>query len=70
MKKLKKSYYDRENRLGAFMSIEQEYTYYNEVLERVIRNPRYYLNHLEELDVFEVSFIDYKRPAGRKKKPL
>jgi hypothetical protein len=56
-----KSYYDRETRLGYFMTIEQEYAYYNEVLERVINNPRKYLDALDDgsLSEFMVSFINY-----------
>lgn len=63
-----KSELDRADKLNEFMTIEEEYAYYNEVLERVINNPRWYLNHLEELSVFKVSFIQYsyKKKKGGK----
>lgn len=60
MKKLKKSYYDKENDLRWFMTLEEQKNFYKENLERVIKNPRYYLDHLEELDVYLVSFINYQ----------
>jgi len=57
---MKKSHYDIENRLFMFMTPEEEHAYYDEVLERVIRNPRFYLDNLDELSSFRVSFIGYK----------
>lgn len=59
--------YERSANLSDFMTLEEEYNYYNEVLERVIRNPRFYLDNLDELDVFFVSFINYhrKRPKNQ-----
>jgi hypothetical protein len=56
---IQKSEYDRENYLWHFMTIEEQREYYDEVLTRVINNPRFYLDNLEELDVFKVSFIKY-----------
>jgi hypothetical protein len=58
------------------MSIEEEKSFYDEVLERVILNPRFYLDHLDNkgLWVFRVSFLDYKGKRRVKKgletKPL
>lgn len=48
-----------ENKLWEFMPSEEEHAYYEEVLRRVIHNPRYYLDNLDELSVFRVSFIYY-----------
>lgn len=61
-----KSFFDKEERLWFFMTPEEEREFHNEVLERVIRNPRYYLdriNHISgttSLDVYRVSFYNYK----------
>lgn len=58
------------------MSDEEERAFYDEVLERVIRNPRFYLDHLDNrgLWVFRVSFLDYRSKRrvkkGLKPKPL
>lgn len=49
-----------ENKLWLFMTREEEEEYYNEVLDRVIANPRFYLDNLDELSVFRVSFKKYK----------
>lgn len=54
------SNYDNENRLWYFMTAEEEHAYYNEVLDRVIANPRYYLDNLDTLFTFRVSFRKYK----------
>lgn len=51
--------YDIENKLWLFMSYDEEQAYYEEVLQRVINNPRFYLDHLDELSVFRCSFIHY-----------
>ena len=37
----------------------EEKKYYLEVLEKVIANPRLYLDNLDNLQTFYVSFIDY-----------
>ena len=37
---------------------ELEKEYYYEVLDRVIANPRFYLDNLDKLDVFRVSFLN------------
>ena len=55
------------------MTPEQERVYYDTILEKVIENPRYYLDNLELLDSFRVSFINYSskrriKPKPRKKK--
>ena len=34
-----------------------EKQFYNEVLDRVIANPRFYLDNLDKLDVFYVTFL-------------
>jgi hypothetical protein len=51
------------------MSDEEERDFYFEVLDRVIRNPRFYLDHLDNrgLWVFRVSFLDYKTKRKVKK---
>ena len=41
------------------MDREEEERYYNEILERMIRNPRFYLDNLEDLYLFRVSFRYY-----------
>lgn len=47
------------NTLLRVMSKEEELAYYNEVLDRVLANPRYYLDNLDVLDEFRVSFLHY-----------
>lgn len=42
--------------LCGFTTVE-EHKYYDEVLLRVINNPRFYLDNLDKLDVFDVSFL-------------
>jgi hypothetical protein len=42
-----------------FMTLEQEKQYFNDVCDRIIKNPRFYLDNLESLSVFRVSFLDY-----------
>lgn len=59
--------YDFENKLWMFMPDSEERCYYEEVLNRIIKNPRYYLNNLDRLHTFRVSFINY---SYKKKKPL
>jgi hypothetical protein len=41
------------------MTPEQERAYYDNVLARICCNPRYYLDNLENMDVFRVSFLNY-----------
>lgn len=55
----KASSYDKECLLGYFMSLDEERLYYEEVLQRVINNPRFYLDNLDDLEVFYCSFINY-----------
>lgn len=52
--------YDKENKLAEFMPIDEEHTFFNEVCDRIIANPRFYLDHLDELSEFKCSFIRYK----------
>lgn len=59
--------YDMENKLWLFMSKDEERAYFNEVCDRIINNPRFYLDNLDDLSVFRCSFISY---APEKKKPL
>lgn len=42
--------------LAEAKRLEKEYYY--EVLDRVIANPRFYLDNLDKLDVFWVSFLN------------
>jgi hypothetical protein len=60
-----RSSYEKENRLWLFMTTEEQREYYNEVLDRVIANPRKYLDNLEYLDVFRVAFINYTSSDNR-----
>lgn len=39
----------------------EESEFYEEILDRIIHNPRFYLNNLDDLEVFKFSFIYYKR---------
>ena len=55
-----KSWYDCENKLWLFMDAEEERRYLDEVYMRVIRNPRFYLDNLDKLDVFRTRFIRYE----------
>lgn len=50
------------------MSKEQERVYYDNVLEKVINNPRYYLDNLDKIDTFRVSFLDYSGRYFKNKK--
>lgn len=43
------------------ISYEEELEFYDEILERVIKDPRYYLQNLEDLEVFRFSFIEFKK---------
>lgn len=54
---------DSNNKLWMFMSIDEERAYFSEVCDRIISNPRFYLDHLEELSVFRVSWFKYKAEA-------
>jgi hypothetical protein len=49
---MRMSDYDRENRLWVFMTEEEEKEYFFDVCDRVISNPRYYLDNLDDLFVF------------------
>jgi hypothetical protein len=49
---MRRSEYDKENRLGKFMTEEEEKKYFIEVCERIIANPRFYLDNLDDLHVF------------------
>ena len=40
--------------LGYYMTPEEEEQYFFEVCDRIIRNPRFYLDHLDELSVFRI----------------
>lgn len=42
-----------------------ERQFYSEVLSRVHQNPRFYLDNLDKLDVFNVSFINYNYKKRR-----
>ena len=48
-----------ESKLWMFMTREEEEAYYYETLDRIIANPRLYLDNLEYLKTFRVSFIQY-----------
>ena len=52
--------YNRENKLSEFMTIEEEHAFFYEVCDRIIANPRFYLDNLDGLSVFKCSFINYK----------
>ena len=54
------------------MSAEQERAYYESVLQRVYCNPKHYLENLEQMWVFRVSFLDYhdKRRFKVKKRSI
>jgi len=50
-----------ENRLRELgWSLEDEKLWYAELLERIRRRPRFYLDNLSEFEVFRVSFINYR----------
>lgn len=51
--------YDKENRLWTFMTPKEEREYYKKTLQNIIDNPRWYLDHFDELIPFRVSFIHY-----------
>lgn len=55
-----KSELDTNNKLWMFMDINEEHCYFDEVCTRIINNPRFYLDNLNELNVFRVSWIKYK----------
>jgi hypothetical protein len=57
---MKRSDYDKENRLWMFMDAEEEKEYVEECYERVIDNPRFYLDNLERLDMFRTRYKRYK----------
>jgi hypothetical protein len=56
---------DMESKLYMFMSKDEEREYFNNVCDRVINNPRYYLDNLETLNVFRVSFNTYKKEKSK-----
>lgn len=47
-------------KLRDFMTLEQERIYYAETLARVINNPRFYLDNLDDLDVYYTSIHNYQ----------
>ena len=51
------------------MTADQERAYYTQILNKVIDNPRFYLDNLERLDVFRVSFLNYTLKRRIKPKP-
>lgn len=51
---------DIESRLYKFMTPAEEAAYFHDVCELIINNPRYYLDNLETLNVFRVSWMRYK----------
>jgi len=59
---------DIESRLWMFMSKEEEKAYYYKVCGQILHNTRYYLDNLESLNTFTVSFINYGKKKGRKRK--
>jgi hypothetical protein len=54
---------DKENRLWLFMDVKEEHEYFDEVCERIIRNPRFYLDNLDYLHTFRVGWIPYKKES-------
>jgi len=54
-KKTTRSY----NCLRDVMTAEQERAFYDNILQRVFCYPRYYLDNLDYLDTFRVSFLEY-----------
>jgi hypothetical protein len=53
------------------MTAEQERAYYDNILARIYCNPRHYLDQLDYLDVFRVSFLNYsetRRVKAKKRK--
>ena len=64
----RRSHYDYENRLWLFMTREEEVEFFNEVCERIIRNPRRYLDDLNNFSVFRVSFNNYHPRVKKKEK--
>lgn len=53
-----------ENReLTQDMTLEEQKLFYYETLDRVINNPRFYLDHLEDnvLVIYKCSFLDYSK---------
>ena len=69
---MKASNLDIENKLWLFMDKEDELSYFNEVCDRIIKNPRFYLDNLDKLDTFVVSFIHYgkSRKCNKEQKAL
>jgi hypothetical protein len=63
---MKASNLDREDKLWFFMDKLEERKFFEEVCDRIIKNPRYYLDNLDELYVFKVSFIHYGVSRKRK----
>lgn len=52
------------------MTAEEEQEFFDEVCYRVIHNTRWYLDNLDDLWVFEVSWLDYATKRRKKSKPL
>lgn len=61
------SNFDQENKLWLFMDKDDEHKYFDEVCDRIIRNTRFYLDNIQELHTFRVSFINY---SSKKSKSL
>jgi hypothetical protein len=61
-----------DNKLWHFMTLEEEHEYFNEVCDRVILNPRFYLDNLDnnQLSVFKVNFINYKTGKFKNKRKV
>lgn len=64
--KTMKTKYDMDNKLWHFMPIEEEKRYFFDICDRIIANPRFYLDNLDELSTFKVSFINYKKRKAYK----
>ena len=65
---MSETWLERENRLWLCINSEGitveerkriERDYFNEVCDRIIANPRFYLDHLDELDEFRVSWVSH-----------
>jgi hypothetical protein len=57
-------YYEKitgERREEFLLSRSEQESAYNDCLQRVLDNPRYYLDNLERLDEFKVNWKNYKK---------
>jgi hypothetical protein len=59
---------DIESKLYLFMTKEEEREYFETTCDKIIANPRYYLDNLENLNVFTVSFNNYRKRKVKKAK--